>query len=63
MSTATEQLLYAINNMTETLGDLTGLLTELIAEEYELDDDDPDPGEESEPAQLKPRLAALAGDK
>ena len=52
MSTATEQLLYAVNNMTETLGDLTGLLTELIAEEYELDGDDPDPGEESEPAQL-----------
>ena len=52
MSTASEQLLYAINNLTETLGDLTGLLTELIAEEYELDGDDPDPGEESEPAQL-----------
>ena len=52
MSSASEQLLYAINNLTETLGDLTGLLTELIAEEYELDGDDPDPGEESEPAQL-----------
>ena len=53
MSTASEQLLYAINNLTETLGDLTGLLTEVIAEEFELDgDDDPDPGEESEPAQL-----------
>jgi hypothetical protein len=52
MSTTTEQLLYAINNLTETLGDLTGLLTELIAEEFELDGDDPDPGEESEPAQL-----------
>ena len=53
MSTATEQLLYAINNMTETLSDLTGLLTELIAEEYELDGDDPDPGEESEPPLLR----------
>jgi hypothetical protein len=52
MSSASEQLLYAINNLTETLGDLTGLLTEVIAEEYELDGDDPDPGEESEPAQL-----------
>jgi hypothetical protein len=52
MSSASEQLLYAINNLTETLGDLTGLLTEVIAEEYELDGDDPDPGEDSEPAQL-----------
>jgi len=48
-----EQLLYVINQMTETLGDLTGLLTEVIAEEFELDGDDPDPGEESEPAQLR----------
>ena len=40
MSSASEQLLYAINSLTETLGDLTGLLTEVIAEEYELDDDD-----------------------
>lgn len=53
MSSASEQLLYAINNLTETLGDLTGLLTEVIAEEYELDGDDPDPGEESEPPLLR----------
>ena len=52
MSTASEQLLYAINNLTETLGDLTGLLTEVIAEEYELDGDDPDPGEDAEPPVL-----------
>ena len=57
MSTTSEQLLYAINNLTETLGDLTGLLTEVIAEEYEaepplmrviLDGDDPDPGEDND---------------
>ena len=53
MSSASEQLLYAINSLTETLGDLTGLLTEVIAEEYELDDDDPDPGEESEPPLMR----------
>lgn len=48
--TNSEQLLYAINNLTETLADLTGLLTEVIAEEYELDDgDDPDPGEDAQP--------------
>ena len=52
MSSASEQLLYAINNLTETLGDLTGLLTEVIAEEYELDGDDPDPGEDAEPPVL-----------
>ena len=49
MSSASEQLLYAINSLTETLGDLTGLLTEIIAEEFELDDDDPDPGEDAQP--------------
>ena len=49
MSSASEQLLYAINSLIETLGDLTGLLTEIIAEEYELDDDDPDPGEDAQP--------------
>ena len=53
MSTASEQLLYAINNLTETLGDLTGLLTEVIAEEYELDGDDPDPGEDAEPPLMR----------
>ena len=54
MSSASEQLLHVINNLTETLGDLTGLLTEVIAEEYQLDgDDDPDPGEESEPPLLR----------
>ena len=53
MSSASEQLLYAINNLTETLGDLTGLLTEIIAEEYELDGDDPDPGEESDPPLMR----------
>jgi hypothetical protein len=53
MSSASEQLLYAINNLTETLSDLTGLLTEVIAEEYELDGDDPDPGEDSEPPVLR----------
>ena len=35
MSSASEQLLYAINSLTEVLSDLTGLLTEVIAEEYE----------------------------
>ena len=49
MSSASEQLLYAINSLTETLSDLTGLLTEVIAEEYELDGDDPDPGEDAQP--------------
>ena len=50
MSSASEQLLYAINSLTETLGDLTGLLTEVIAEEFELSDgDDPDPGEDAQP--------------
>ena len=53
MSSASEQLLYAINSLTEVLSDLTGLLTEVIAEEYELDDDDPDPGEESEPPVMR----------
>ncbi len=53
MSSASEQLLYAINNLTETLGDLTGLLTEVIAEEYELDGDDPDPGEDAEPPLMR----------
>ena len=48
-----EQLLYVINQLTETLGDLTGLLTEVLAEEYEFDDDDPDPGEESEPPLMR----------
>ena len=52
MSSASEQLLYIINQLTETLGDLTGLLTEVIAEEYELDGDDPDPGEDAEPPVL-----------
>ena len=48
--TNSEQLLYVINQLTETLGDLTGLLTEVIAQEYELDDgDDPDPGEDAQP--------------
>lgn len=62
MSSASEQLLYAINNLTETLGDLTGLLTEVIAEEYELDGDDPDPGEESEPPDTHvPLLFRVAG--
>ena len=54
MSSASEQLLYVINQLTETLGDLTGLLTEVIAEEYELDDgDDPDPGETVEPPMMR----------
>ena len=53
MSSASEQLLHVINNLTETLGDLTGLLTEVIAEEYELDGDDPDPGEESQPPMMR----------
>ena len=54
MSSASEQLLYAINSLTETLGDLTGLLTEIIAEEFELSDvDDPDPGEDAQPPMMR----------